>query len=82
MTGRHSLSARWTYGGGHSSYRCTDGYSTSRTCEISLSNHSGVSFRSLLYLVHDALLTSTDSLLTDTDSLRPSATYSEDGGHF
>jgi D-lactate dehydrogenase len=24
---------------------CSDGYSTSRTCEMSLSNHSGVNFR-------------------------------------
>jgi len=33
---------------------CTDGYSTSRTCEMSLSNHSGVHFRSLLYLIDEA----------------------------
>ena len=33
---------------------CTDGYSTSRTCEMSLSNHSGMHFRSLLYLVDEA----------------------------
>lgn len=33
---------------------CTDGYSTSRTCEMSLSNHSGVNFRSLLYLLDEA----------------------------
>jgi D-lactate dehydrogenase len=30
---------------------CSDGYSTSRTCEMSLSNHSGVNFRSVMYLV-------------------------------
>ena len=30
-----------------------DGYSTSRTCEISLSNHSGVHFRNVLYLVDE-----------------------------
>jgi len=30
-----------------------DGYSTSRTCEISLSNHSGKHFRSVLYLVDE-----------------------------
>ncbi len=24
---------------------CSDGYSTSRTCEMSLSNHSGINFR-------------------------------------
>ena len=29
---------------------CSDGYSTSRTCEMSLSNHSGVNFRGLVYL--------------------------------
>ena len=33
---------------------CSDGYSTSRTCEMSLSNHSGVNFRSLLYLLDEA----------------------------
>ena len=33
---------------------CSDGYSTSRTCEMSLSNHSGVHFRSLLYLIDEA----------------------------
>jgi len=33
---------------------CSDGYSTSRTCEMSLSNHSGVNFRSLVYLIDEA----------------------------
>jgi D-lactate dehydrogenase len=33
---------------------CSDGYSTSRTCEMSLTNHSGVSFRSVVYLVDAA----------------------------
>jgi len=33
---------------------CSDGYSTSRTCEMSLSNHSGINFRSLLYLLDEA----------------------------
>lgn len=33
---------------------CTDGYSTSRTCEMSLSNHSGINFRGLVYLVDEA----------------------------
>ena len=33
---------------------CTDGYSTSRTCEMSLSNHSGVHFRGLVHLVDQA----------------------------
>eukprot|EP01025_Chloroclados_australasicus_P005936 TRINITY_DN1193_c0_g1_i4.p1 TRINITY_DN1193_c0_g1~~TRINITY_DN1193_c0_g1_i4.p1 ORF type:complete len:1085 (-),score=158.95 TRINITY_DN1193_c0_g1_i4:277-3531(-) len=33
---------------------CSDGYSTSRTCEVSLSNHSGITFRGLVYLVDDA----------------------------
>ena len=36
------------------SNNCTDGYSTSRTCEMSLSNHSDVHFRSLLYLIDEA----------------------------
>jgi D-lactate dehydrogenase len=33
---------------------CKDGYSTSRTCEWSLSNHSGINFRGLVYLVDEA----------------------------
>jgi len=33
---------------------CKDGYSTSRTCEITLSNHSGINFRGLVYLVDEA----------------------------
>lgn len=33
---------------------CKDGYSTSRTCEISLSNHSGINFRGLVYLIDEA----------------------------
>jgi len=32
---------------------CTDGYSSSRTCEMSLSNHSGVNFRGMVYLVDE-----------------------------
>jgi D-lactate dehydrogenase len=31
--------------------RCTAGYSTSRTCEIGLSAHSGIYYRSVLYLI-------------------------------
>jgi hypothetical protein len=30
---------------------CTAGYSTSRTCEIGLSEHAGVHYRSIVYLV-------------------------------
>ena len=30
---------------------CADGYSTSRTCEIGLAHHSGVPYRSIVYLV-------------------------------
>ncbi|KAF8056389.1 glcD [Scenedesmus sp. PABB004] len=33
---------------------CADGYSTSRTCEMSLSNHSGINFRGLVYLIDEA----------------------------
>eukprot|EP01024_Parvocaulis_polyphysoides_P013001 TRINITY_DN1497_c0_g3_i3.p1 TRINITY_DN1497_c0_g3~~TRINITY_DN1497_c0_g3_i3.p1 ORF type:complete len:595 (-),score=124.44 TRINITY_DN1497_c0_g3_i3:425-2209(-) len=33
---------------------CQDGYSTSRTCEVSMSNHSGITFRGLVYLVDEA----------------------------
>lgn len=33
---------------------CKDGYSTSRTCEMSLANHSGINFRGLVYLVDEA----------------------------
>lgn len=31
--------------------KCTAGYSTSRTCEIGLSAHSGIQYKSILYLV-------------------------------
>jgi D-lactate dehydrogenase len=30
------------------------GYSTSRTCEIGMTNHSGISFRSIFYLIDEA----------------------------
>ncbi len=30
---------------------CTQGYSTSRTCEIGLSEHAGITYKSILYLV-------------------------------
>ncbi|MCG3863487.1 MULTISPECIES: FAD-binding and (Fe-S)-binding domain-containing protein [unclassified Photobacterium] len=30
---------------------CTEGYSNSRTCELGLSEHSGIEYRSILYLV-------------------------------
>lgn len=33
---------------------CEQGYSSSRTCEIGLSTHSGISYQSLLYLVEEA----------------------------
>lgn len=33
---------------------CKEGYATSRTCEIGLSNHSGVTFSSIMYLVEEA----------------------------
>ena len=33
---------------------CSDGYSSSRTCEMSMSNHSGIHFRGLVYLVDEA----------------------------
>ena len=33
---------------------CTDGYSSSRTCEISLSNQAGLPFRGLVYLADEA----------------------------
>ena len=33
---------------------CRDGYSTSRTCEMSLSNHSGINFRGIVYLCDEA----------------------------
>jgi len=31
--------------------QCTSGYSTSRTCEIGLSHHSGIDYKSIVYLV-------------------------------
>lgn len=33
---------------------CTEGYATSRTCEIGMTEHSGLDFKSLLYLVDEA----------------------------
>ncbi len=33
---------------------CSEGYATSRTCEVGLSDHSGISFKNLLYLVDEA----------------------------
>jgi len=33
---------------------CKEGYATSRTCEIGLSNHSGITFSSIMYLVEEA----------------------------
>jgi len=40
---------------------CTDGYSTSRTCEMSLSRQSDVNFRGLLYLVDEATSAKVDA---------------------
>jgi D-lactate dehydrogenase len=36
---------------------CAEGYSSSRTCEIGLTNHSGRRYRSVLHLVDAASLT-------------------------
>ena len=33
---------------------CTEGYATSRTCEIGLSKNSGITFKSILYLLDQA----------------------------
>ena len=33
---------------------CTEGYATSRTCEVGLSDHSGIVFKNLLYLIDEA----------------------------
>lgn len=33
---------------------CSEGYATSKTCEIGLSNHSGIEFSSIMYLVEEA----------------------------
>ena len=35
---------------------CKSGYSTSRTCEIGLTNESGLSYKSILYLVDEATI--------------------------
>ena len=32
---------------------CTEGYSTSRTCEIGMETHSGVNFKSIFYLIDE-----------------------------
>ncbi|MEH6470613.1 MAG: hypothetical protein V7752_05120, partial [Halopseudomonas sp.] len=31
---------------------CKEGFSTSRTCEIGLSHHSGIEYKSIVYLVN------------------------------
>jgi len=33
---------------------CSEGYATSRTCEIGLSKHSGITYSSIMYLVEEA----------------------------
>jgi D-lactate dehydrogenase len=33
---------------------CVQGYATSRTCEIGLSKHSGITYNSIIYLVEEA----------------------------
>ena len=33
---------------------CSEGYATSRTCEIGLSKHSGISYKSIFYLLEEA----------------------------
>ena len=33
---------------------CADGYSSSKTCEMSLSNHAGIPFKGLVYLADEA----------------------------
>ena len=33
---------------------CQDGFSSSKTCEMSLSNHAGIPFRGLVYLADEA----------------------------
>lgn len=35
------------------SLQCTEGYATSRTCEIGLSNHGGITYKSILYLLEE-----------------------------
>jgi len=49
-----SLSPAHPYPCSTPSPHCADGYSTSRTCEMSLSNHSGIDFRGMVYLVDEA----------------------------
>jgi len=39
---------------------CTAGYSSSRTCEIGLSHHAGIPYRSVLYLVDECASAKTD----------------------
>lgn len=38
----------------HQSAKCTEGYATSRTCEIGLAKNSGIPFKNLLYLLDEA----------------------------
>jgi len=39
---------------------CDVGYSTSRTCEIGLSDHAGIPYRSIVYLVDACSTSATD----------------------
>ena len=43
---------------------CDQGYSNSRTCEIGLSRHAGVPYRSIAYLV-DSCFTARDAVVAD-----------------
>lgn len=38
----------------HISHSCSEGYSSSRTCEIGLSEQSGIDYKSIVYLVDEA----------------------------
>ena len=38
---------------------CTDGFSTSRTCEIGLTDHAGIPYRSIVYLLDTCAVSAT-----------------------
>ncbi len=47
---------------------CADGYSSSRTCEIGLSDHSGIAYRSIVYLLDACTGTAVVSPVASADA--------------
>ncbi len=49
--------------------QCSSGYSTSRTCEIGLSHHSGLEYRSIVYLLEQCTSDATQNRACETQSI-------------